>query len=107
MANHKRDMIGKRVGKLVVIKELEKRASNGSVVWLCKCDCGNTKEVSSKNLFENRISSCGCLKSHSKTHGLSNHPLYYTWKSMIRRCYNPEDARFQNYGARGITVCDE
>lgn len=26
---------------------------------------------------------------------------------MMGRCYNPNNAKYKNYGARGITVCDE
>ena len=26
---------------------------------------------------------------------------------MKKRCYNPKDKRFKNYGGRGIKVCDE
>lgn len=40
----------------------------------------------------------------ARTHGLSFHPLYATWKGMMARCYNPSHAGFKNYGARGITV---
>jgi hypothetical protein len=35
------------------------------------------------------------------------HPLYNTWRKMIRRCYSECGADFQDYGARGITVCDQ
>ncbi len=38
-------------------------------------------------------------------HGQWNHPLYPTWYKMMSRCYNPADAKFPRYGARGITVC--
>jgi len=31
--------------------------------WLCKCDCGNTYEVSSSNLKNGTTRSCGCIKS--------------------------------------------
>lgn len=31
---------------------------------------------------------------------------YASWAAMKRRCYNPVDADFPNYGGRGITVCD-
>jgi hypothetical protein len=34
------------------------------------------------------------------------HPLYTVWSSMRKRCNNPNDAGFKNYGARGITVCE-
>lgn len=40
-----------------------------------------------------------------KTHGLSKHTLYNTWRAMIRRCYNPKHVAFQNWGGRGIKVC--
>jgi len=28
------------------------------------------------------------------------------WAAMLRRCYNPKDASYVNYGGRGISVCD-
>jgi hypothetical protein len=28
------------------------------------------------------------------------------WRSMLRRCTNPKDAGYMNYGGRGITVCE-
>lgn len=30
---------------------------------------------------------------------------YWTWKAMLRRCFNEDDASYANYGGRGITVC--
>jgi len=39
-------------------------------------------------------------------HGQWDHPLYKTWSNMIRRCENPNDCSYKNYGARGITVCE-
>lgn len=32
--------------------------------------------------------------------------LYKIWYAMKRRCYNPNDEAYENYGGRGITVCD-
>ena len=34
------------------------------------------------------------------------HPLRNTWFRMIRRCICKRDGDYQNYGGRGITVCD-
>lgn len=31
---------------------------------------------------------------------------YMTWSQMIQRCHNPNNAAYQYYGGRGITVCD-
>ncbi len=38
---------------------------------------------------------------------LINHPLYNTYQQMLGRCYNANNRAYKNYGARGITVCDE
>lgn len=38
---------------------------------------------------------------------MSLHPMYPTWKGMMHRCYDEKHVGYPNYGARGITVCDE
>lgn len=40
-------------------------------------------------------------------HGKKNTRLYRLWKVMKSRCYNEHVDRYQNYGGRGIIVCDE
>ena len=39
--------------------------------------------------------------------GLSNTRLYEIWKGMCRRCSDPKQKDYPDYGARGICVCDE
>lgn len=39
-------------------------------------------------------------------HGMSYHPCYRAWQDMKDRCYNQNNKRYKDYGARGITVCD-
>jgi hypothetical protein len=39
-------------------------------------------------------------------HGKSFTPEFNSWSMMMKRCYNPNDKRFNHYGGRGITVCD-
>ena len=56
------DIIGKQFGKLVVLSmspnhNYRSRASR----WICKCDCGNEKEISGQKLITHRVKSCGCL----------------------------------------------
>ena len=53
-------LIGKRFGRLIVESRTEER-QNGSVVWKCKCDCGNYKNVPTHSLQNNHTQSCGCL----------------------------------------------
>ena len=40
-------------------------------------------------------------------HGKSNDPIYGVWKNMKGRCFNEKDHNYKNYGARGISVCEE
>lgn len=48
-----------------------------------------------------------------RVHGEANNTngtrskLYVVWCHMIERCYNSHSERYENYGGRGITVCDE
>lgn len=102
---------GKRFGRLTVIKcvgsdKWKKR------VFLCKCDCGNYKEVSSALLMRGEAVSCGCYHKEiiekSKTQdGLSTRKVYTLWNNIKSRCYNKNFKQYKDYGGRGITVCDE
>lgn len=38
---------------------------------------------------------------------LTKHPLYGRWRGVINRCENPNQPNYQNYGARGITICPQ
>ena len=40
-------------------------------------------------------------------HGMCQTKLYGCWDSMKSRCYRKSAGNYHNYGARGITVCDE
>jgi hypothetical protein len=63
--NHKRlDLTGQRFGKLVVVCPAENNNS-GRTMWLCKCDCGTEKCVSTKILRNGECRSCGCLISET------------------------------------------
>ena len=55
------DLTGQRFGRLSVLRPTEERVRK-SVVWECRCDCGNTAYVTSKNLKSGITKSCGCLR---------------------------------------------
>ena len=53
------DLTGRNFGLLEVIKR-HGHAKGGHIVWLCKCECGNTKTIRSADLKSGKTKSCGC-----------------------------------------------
>ena len=105
MSRKRVDITGQRFSYLVALECVGVDKRNHSL-WLCKCDCGNTKVVLSSKLKEGDIKSCGCM--HNKYgHGLTNTRLYHIWRTMKARCTDPNSQKFSSYGARGIKVCSE
>lgn len=62
MPGKPRDLIGKKFGRLTVIKLTDKRF-HSYAIWECLCDCGNLRSVSSQGLISGHTKSCGCLGS--------------------------------------------
>lgn len=106
------DLTGQRFGRLVVVKMVGVD-NRGECTWECKCDCGNiTHPIKGSTLRLRKSQSCGCLQKEkiserSSTHRGSQTRLYNIWSLMKRRCNNPKSTAFNDYGGRGITVCDE
>ena len=57
----KKDLTGKRFGKLSVLQKTDKR-KNGSVLWLCRCACGSLCEKPTNELNSGFAVSCGCSR---------------------------------------------
>lgn len=98
------DLTGQRFGKLVV----QERAPNKGkfTAWRCLCDCGVTTESQANNLKSGKSTSCGCGRvRHGHSRGRNQSDTYQTWRNMVRRCTDPSNKDFKNYGARGITFC--
>lgn len=57
-----RDLTGQKFGRLPAVYPVEKRDKKGNVYWFCRCDCGNTREVTESALVFGSCQSCGCMK---------------------------------------------
>lgn len=53
-----KDITGLRVGKLVAQHSLPKQPQDQGNRWLCRCDCGNTREVSIRHLRPDGVTAC-------------------------------------------------
>lgn len=118
MYTSKLNLVGKRFGRLTVIEDSGERTPKHQVKWHCVCDCGNHVYVPTCYLTTGDTRSCGCLfretckQPNTLRHGDASpngkHTrLYESWHQMRKRCNNPKDHNYRNYGGRGITVCTE
>lgn len=94
---------GMRFGMLTAWMEVQEKY-RCERKFLCICECGNFTVLPAYQLRTGATKSCGCLK---KPHGLHGSKVYSSWRSMLKRCYNPSHRSYKHYGAVGITVCDE
>lgn len=103
-------LIGKRFGRLIVLKVLKTGVNDASYAE-CICDCGNLYTIRLRSLRAKiYTTSCGCLikEIFSKPiHGDSGTTLYQRYTSIKGRCFNKKDTNYKSYGGRGITMCDE
>ena len=64
------DITGQQFHRLTALEPTEKRDEKGSVIWRCRCACGNETEVAYNSLVYSEIKSCGCRKKeHDKELG--------------------------------------
>lgn len=106
---------GKKFGRWTVLSQ-----GSAPLLWLCRCDCpaATEKQVNKKNLKAGKSTSCGCLqkelvatlatrrKPAARNHGKTKTPEYAVWAAMKHRCMNENYFCYDDYGGRGIKVCD-
>lgn len=56
-----KNLVGERYGLLTVIEKTGKTDPRRGYIYLCRCDCGNEKEVPTIYLTRGSTRSCGCL----------------------------------------------
>ena len=75
-----------------------------------KCHCGNIFKSTIRLIIQYK-KSCGCLKSENKIENLDHIQrrvrIRDIFKQMKYRCYNLNNRSYNDYGGRGIKICDE
>ncbi len=113
------DLTGQVFLRLRVTGRNPQNDKHGRAMWDCVCECGKTVTVFGGNLRNGNTRSCGCFSSETskqnvkKAHAsnviedkIRDCSEYVIWKNMKARCNNDSNPAYQNYGGRGIQVCD-
>ena len=106
------DLLGQKFARWTVVSAAGV-SLKGPAQWLCQCECGSQRILTSSVLRQGRSGSCGCLRAetpHSQLkHGHANHnegsPEYRSWRAMKARCLNASHPAYQRYSGRGIGIC--
>lgn len=108
-----KNVVGKKFNRLT-IESYSHTSKWRQAYFVVKCDCGRKKTVRMSSIINGKIKSCGCYAKEvcptvSIRHGHSRDgqgTAYRSWLSMNNRCYCPSNPEFENYGGRGIYVCE-
>ena len=100
-----------KYGKLTFISVAGKSNDN-HITWKMICDCGEQHTAIASRVRSGLVRqcfSCGKKKGieNQKKHGMRKTSEYQSWLSMKQRCLNKKNKDYPNYGAKGITVCQE
>lgn len=107
--------IGQRFGRLTILR-IDSRAKDRQAVFVCKCDCGQTKSILGTHIFRGAVQSCGCymrerIVARNTKHGQNARDggslAHKSWSAMIQRSTNQNHGAYKNYGGRGIKICPE
>lgn len=104
------DLTGCVFGRLTVLRDSGERELR-QIRWVVRCECGNQLTVPGGSLRKGNTRSCGCLREdlwHAviHKHGGAHTRAYGSWREMWRRCTQKSSSQWDNYGGRGITVCE-
>jgi hypothetical protein len=72
------NLIGIKFTRLEVIEEAKSK-------WLCRCDCGTNKIVTTNKLRSGRVKSCGCLNIEQRKNRIKK-------MTQARKKYSPQEA---------------
>ena len=100
-----KDLTGQRFGRLTVLdraKDKVDKHGNHSVIWRCRCDCGNITYVRASNLRPGGTRSCGCLQRERAQTNCGRKLIDLTGQ---RFGYLTVIKRVENHGHRTYWLC--
>ncbi len=107
------DLTGQTFGRLFVLARRGSQVTKHGTfaLWRCRCICGKKITTRGTSLRFGSTKSCGCLNREISAarllkvnfrHGMTHTPEYRAYQHAKKRCTNPRDAAWKDYGGRGI-----
>lgn len=107
------NLTGQTFGMLTALNPEHSDGKKRSWRFLCQCgtQCVKVGTDVRKEIKRGGTPNCGCstkrlISQAHMTHGMSKHPAFAVWRSMLDRCRLPSHQAWNNYGGRGITACE-
>jgi hypothetical protein len=118
------DLSNRKFGRLTVIRQSAPLLTPSGYTkkrWACACECGGLAVVQTGKLLSGYTKSCGCLRainrppvpkrpfglpSPRRIRGEASKKVFDAWRAMVARCDLPHHPKYQDYGGRGIRVCE-
>lgn len=104
-AAHMSDLTGQRIGRWTVVSKapLPRPAANGAKTgWLCRCDCGAEKVLSSGSLRSSR--SCGCSVREASLRRINDDNVLGRYDGTVISAIRPDRPANKNSktGVKGV-----
>lgn len=102
-AVNKRDLSGRRFGRLTVLDPVKRGTKPTKLVWHCRCDCGCETDVYAESLLRGITRSCGCW---NKEQSMKMHDhMHYRDDTCVERLKRVQlDSTRSKAGFRGLFI---
>ena len=98
---HRLDLANQKFNLLTPLEPTNERGHDGhSVIWKCKCDCGNICYIGATNIKNGKVKSCGCLKSigEQKIESLlQKNNIKYEKQKSFKDCLFPDTNKLAKF----------
>ena len=97
-----KDVTGQKFAMLTALHPTGERSRNGSIIWHCRCDCGNEVDLSLERLKYSTVVSCGCMRE--KCNQEINEKLVHVAGTSIDAIRSSKVRIDNKTGVRGVFI---
>lgn len=102
-AENFQNISGRKIGRLLVLYPTKGRDKKGSILWHCRCDCGQELDISEDGLIHGNYRSCGCLKTEIQQN--INNQLHRLDGTCVELLGRRKRRRNNTSGFQGVYCC--